>query len=84
MFFSSYWLAMDSPKIRALNMPSLSCFVLLGSPLLATCTLLTRKQNERESVGEEDRGGGRVTGRNAGRRNCRPDILYEGRRIYFQ
>lgn len=58
---------MDSPKMRAFNMPSLSSFVLLGSPLLATCSPLKRKQNERKSVGEEDRRGGRVTGRNAGR-----------------
>jgi hypothetical protein len=71
MFFSSYWLAMDSPKMRALNMPSLPCFVLLGSPLLASCSLLKRKQNERKSVGEEDRRGSRVTRRSTERRNCR-------------
>lgn len=65
--------------MRAFNMPSLSSFVLLGSPLLATCSLLKRKQNERKSVGEEDRRGGSVTGRNAGTRNRRPNILYERR-----
>lgn len=44
------------------------CFVLLGSPLSATCSFLKRKQNERESVGEEERRGGVVIGRSAGRR----------------
>jgi hypothetical protein len=79
MFFSSYWLAMDNPKLRAFNKPSRSCFDLLGSPLLATCSPLKRKQNERKSVGEEDRRGGSVTGRNGGTKNCRPNILYERR-----
>lgn len=55
------------------------CFVLLGSPLFANCSFLKRKQNERESVGEEGRRGGVLIGRRAGRRNSGAAILHKKR-----